>query len=223
VSSRPLSPESRRSLETAAATFHAALPGSPAEAYLAARGISPASSERFRLGFVSEAVPGYEQFLGRLAIPNICGGDRPHVVGIDFRALGDAEPKYLRPSGMETRMFNTRALDEAEDTLCITEGQFDTIVLEQLGLHSVAILGVDGWKSHYWRLLEGFTRLVLFRDNDEAGKRLEAAIRKTDLPLTCYVPPGVGEKGDVSESFLNGHGDDLVRLALGTHQNGVSA
>jgi DNA primase len=218
VTSRPLDVESLKSLERATRTFQAALYGSHgAASYLTSRGINPGSAERFRLGFVTEQVPGFERFMGMVAIPNICGGERPHVVGIKFRRLPDEEGKKYDQPSRPTRLFNARAIDEADDVLCITEGELDAVILEQLGLHAIAAAGNTAWKGHYWRLLEGFPRIVLFRDNDDAGLLLERDIRKFDLPLACFVPPGVGEKGDVTDSFLAGHGPALVNLALGMH------
>ncbi|PVU81342.1 hypothetical protein DDP54_15690 (plasmid) [Cellulomonas sp. WB94] len=218
MTSKPLDVESQKSLETATRTFQAALPGSaPAVEYLAGRGISRDTAERFQLGFVTEPVPGFERFMGMVAIPNICGGDRPHVVGIKFRRLPDEEGKKYDQPSQPTRMFNARAIDEADEVLCITEGELDAVILEQLGLHAIGVPGNTAWKAHYWRLLEGFPRLVLFRDNDDPGLVLEKEIRRYDLPLVSYVPPGVGEKGDVTDSFLSGHGPELVSLALGVH------
>ena len=220
---RPLDVESQKSLETATSTFQAALPNHPeATAYLAGRGLSHDTAGRFRLGFVDTQVPGFERFMGMIAIPNICGGERPHVVGVKFRRLPDQEGKKYDQPSQPTRLFNARAIDEADDVLCITEGELDAIVLEQLGLHAVGVPGSSAWKSHYWRVLEGVPRVVLFRDNDDAGLALEKEIRKSDLPLVCYVPPGVDMKGDVTDSFLAGHGADLVNLALGTHSEGAA-
>ena len=209
---KPLPPSVRDSLEAATATFEAALReagGRPAVEYLVGRGIDRSTAETFRLGYVATAdVPGFERFVGRLAIPNICAAG--HVVSFKFRALDDlTEPKYDAPD-MPTRLFNLRALNEADDCLWLTEGEIDAITLSQLGAPAVAVPGVHNWKKHYARILEGFERVVLVRDDDDAGLDLAKKLGATDLPLLTVRPPR-GFK-DVNAALAAGHRDELLEL-----------
>ena len=94
------------------------------------------------------------------------------------------------------------------------------MILSQIGLQSVGVPGTNTWKSHHWRMLEGFRRVVLFRDNDEAGTILESELKNTNLPVVVVHPPG-GK--DVTASYMAGHGDELIGLALGKgHDNSTS-
>ncbi len=74
-----------------------------------------------------------------------------------FRSVDGAEPKYLGISGALIRLFNLRAIAEAEDLICITEGEIDAISLESVGLPAVGVPGANSWKRHHARLFNGFT------------------------------------------------------------------
>ena len=212
---KPLLPSVRESLEQAAERFASALPGSPAESYLRGRGLDPAWARvAFRLGYVADnTVPGFERFAGRLAIPNLCAAGHP--VGFKFRDLNpDSDFKYDMPTGQQQRIFNLRALVTDDDTIAVTEGEMDTIALGSLGVASVAVPGVHNWnKRRHWRLFEGFRRVVLIRDNDEAGGELAKKMLDTDLPVVVVAPPGAHK--DVNDALVAGLGDELVRLVNG--------
>lgn len=212
---KPLLPSVRDSLELAAATFERELAEAgarPAVEYLVGRGIDRSTAESFRLGYVATAdVPGFERFVGRLAIPNICAAG--HVVGFKFRALppedADTDRKY-DGLDMPVRLFNLRALNDAEDVIWVTEGEIDAISLSMLGAPTVAVPGANNWKKHHARILEGFDRVVLVRDDDDAGLDLAKKIGATDLPLLTVRPPR-GYK-DVNAALAAGARDQLEEL-----------
>ena len=68
-----LSESQKKSLRDATLAYQRAFPGSPAEEYLASRGLGfPSIKEemdKFMLGYVAEPLPGHEQYQGMLAIP----------------------------------------------------------------------------------------------------------------------------------------------------------
>lgn len=204
---KPLHESVRRSLEEATQIFEAALPGSPAEEYLVGRGI--ARGFGFRLGYVAEAIPGFERFTGRLCIPNICAAG--HVVGIKFRALGDGEPKYDKPAGMSNRLFNLRALNEDSPIIALCEGEVDAISVAQLGIPAVGVQGANGWKAHHPMLFEGYERVAVVRDMDEKGLDLAKKILATDLPVVVVEPPG----DDANDAVQLGNGVILAKLIRG--------
>lgn len=206
---KPLQPTVRESLEDATTRFMGWFTGSPAETYVAGRGLLDAWVD-FRLGYVAEPVPGFERFVGRLAIPNICASG--HVVGMKFRALGDEDPKYDGLS-LPSRLFNLRALNADTDVMCLTEGELDAVALGVLGVPAVAVPGKGGWKAHHHRILEQYRRIVLFRDVDGAGGELVARVTGTDLPVIVVTPPG-GHK-DVNDALVAGLGSELVDIVRG--------
>lgn len=183
--------------------------------YLAGRGVNEATASDFRLGYVAtDDVPGFERFEGKLAIPNICAAGT--VVGVKFRDIsGDDSHKYDQPAGQQLRMFNLRALAVESEFIAITEGEIDCITLNQLGVPAVSVSsGANSWNERrHWRLFEGYSRVVLFRDNDEAGGELAKKVLGTDLPVQVVAPPGRFK--DINEAHVAGHGDQLVRLVTG--------
>ena len=97
-----------------------------AKDYLANRSLSVEEASIFHLGVVEEPLPGHEPYKGRLAIPYITPSG---VVDIRFRAMATEEPKYLGLIGSKTTMFNTQACFVADKYICVTEGEFDCIIM----------------------------------------------------------------------------------------------
>jgi len=204
-------PAVRESLERATATFQASLAESPAAEYVQGRGLGPAIGAH-RLGYVDQEIPGYERFVGRLAIPNICASGV--VVGIKFRDItGLDKVKYDQPAGQAARLFNLNALNTAGESIALTEGELDTVALSTLGIPSVGIPGASSWKRHHWRLFEGFQKVFFFGDQDDAGRALLKALMATSLPILPCIPPGGAN--DVNEALIAGRGPQLLRLFTG--------
>lgn len=169
----PLDRSQKEFLEQATAQFEVDLLGSPAVGYLEGRGISPELSARYRLGYVGSTRDGLERYRGRIAVPSICARG---VVSMRFRSLDpDADVKMLgMPKPWPTRLFNVRAVQEADDVIAITEGEFDAISLEAMGLPAVGAPGANSWESsdyrHHGRLFSGFRKVLIFGDGDDAGR-----------------------------------------------------
>lgn len=212
---RPLSESQKKSLEQAAAAFEEELGGGPGEHYLDSRGIDPALSAKHRLGYVSGDAPLWaRRFMGRLAIPNLSHDG--HVVGFKFRDLDpDSERKYDQPAGQVARLFNLRALaDPSADTVVLTEGEIDAITLTGYGVAAVGVPGANAWKKHHWRLFEGYDRVVLVQDADEAGDALVRALRGTPLDVVVVYPPDGTD--DVNDAHVQGRADELLAMIHGT-------
>jgi DNA primase len=175
--------------------------------YLRGRGIDRATSERFRLGYVADPITGHEQYKGRLVIPSI--GPAGNVYGLRFRSLDGSEPKYLGLSGQVTRLFNVRAINEADDIICITEGEIDAISLAVAGLNAVGVPGASAWKRHHARLFVGFAKVYVFGDGDPAGRLFASTVCES---LRNSQPVPMPEGLDIN-SILVGTGIESV-LAL---------
>lgn len=197
---------------------------SPAEEYvLGVRGLDPATVERHRLGYAGPGtnIPGLERFNHHLVIPYLAADGHP--VRFKFRSLDPtAEKRYDAPKGQPQRLFNVEAVTTGSDYLAITEGEIDCMSLSQLGVPTVGIAGVSAWKHHFPRLMEGFNRVVLFKDNDMDGSKtdvLEEAIRKDapDMPLLAIVVPSPFK--DINEALVAGAGDLIRQLATGRKAN----
>lgn len=207
---RPTSDSRRAELEEAAARYQAAVTVEAAQ-YLLDRGISKETALTSRLGVVVDPVLGHEAFRGRLAIPYIVA-DRP--VSMRFRCIEDHDcksrgcPKYIQESDEETRMYNVSALHRAHTEIEVTEGEFDALVLDQLGYPAVAIPGVNNWKPRHRRMLAGFSKIRVWGDPDAAGRdfvnKLCRSLRQArGVTLT---------EGDVTETFLRSGEAEIRRL-----------
>ena len=135
--------------------------------YLSTRNLSVEEAQRFHLGVVKDALPGHEQYLGRLAIPYITPSG---VVDIRFRALGDVDPKYMGMPGAKTSMFNAQTVLTASDYICVTEGEIDCITVSVKTTHpAVGIPGANNWKPFYSKILDDFDTVIVLADGDSAG------------------------------------------------------
>lgn len=224
---KPLAPSQRASLEAATRAFEAALRGVDLEGraldtgpatevidYLKTRGFTGETAKRFRLGAVPHGYPGFERFAGRLAIPNICASGHP--VGIKFRTVDsnyDGDKKYDQPAGQVARLFNLQATNPATDLLAICEGELDTLSLVQLGIPALGVPGASAWKSRHVGLLEGFDRIVVVADADDAGRMMAKKIVDSDLPVVVVEPPH--GCNDANEALRMGFGEELARMIRG--------
>ena len=161
-----------------------------AEQYLLTRQLSVEEAKLFHLGVVVDPLPGHEAFTGRIAIPYITPSG---VVDIRFRAMHNEEPKYMGMIGAKTTMFNTQACFVATKYICVTEGEFDSIMMSVKTAHpTVGIPGANNWKSHYGRILDDFDMVIVLADGDNAGAEFGKKIVR-ELPNANVIPMPDGE------------------------------
>ena len=161
-----------------------------AEEYLAQRSLSVEEASIFHLGVVDEPLPGHEQYKGRLSIPYITPSG---VVDIRFRSMHGEDPKYMGLIGAKTTMFNTQACFVADKYICVTEGEFDCIIMSVKTLHpTIGIPGANNWKSHYTRILDDFDIVIVLADGDAAGQEFGKKISR-ELPNVNIISMPEGE------------------------------
>ena len=165
---KKLSESQRRFNREATSKYVAAMPGSPAEEYLATRGLAFPGAELYALGYVQDPLPGHEQYRGMLAIPYLRPGD---CASIRFRCFQDHEHvghgKYNTAAGDTPWLYNTGAL--GGDEIGIAEGELDAITASRV-IPTVGVPGVSAWKPYWDQLFEGYRRIVVFTDGDEPGR-----------------------------------------------------
>lgn len=198
---------------SAAATYAAALTKSDtALTYLAKRGLSEGSATSFQLGYVESPLTGHEQYAGRLAIPYLT---RSGVCGIAFRCIehDDCKPvhkdKYLWPSGLDRRIYNTPAFDVPSPHIAICEGEIDAMTAHQEVMPAVGIPGADAFKE-WWALpFLGYDTVYVLTDDDDAGHALGQKIcRYIPQARPVVMPPDVN-------SFYLAEGSDALRARIG--------
>ncbi len=104
----------------------------------------------------------------------------------DTRAIGDAQPKYLRSKGYKTDKytFPYKQLQETrKEFVVVVEGVFDCISLWQDNIPSICNFGVSKCNINIAHLIEaGITDIFVMFDNDEAGiKATESMLHNTEV------------------------------------------
>ncbi|NEB42524.1 topoisomerase [Streptomyces sp. SID14515] len=215
----------------AAKTYYQQFRGSPAEEYIKARGLEDVA-EKFTLGYVGSALTGHEQRARSLVIPYLRPAGGPHgVATIRFRCIADecvrdeagnylaperkeahqGHGKYLTLPGDMPRLFNTRALIEAAPSIVVTEGEFDAMAWESVGVPAIAYQGTSSWRDYFIPPLLAFGTVFIIADGDKPG--IEAAEKLAAQLLNAKVV--VLGDGHDSNSFLHKHGAAALRERIG--------
>ncbi|AFI24968.1 hypothetical protein [Mycobacterium phage SWU1] len=190
-----LSESQRTYLWEATSRYRESLPGSPADEYLASRGLAGrAELSRFGLGFVDDPLPGHEMYRGCLAIPYMRWSPWRHwtVAAIRYRRIDGGTPKYLSMPGEKDRLYNTYALTKYSKDMAICEGELDTITAELCGLPTVGLSGAQKWKPYFRELFLGYRNVNILADGDDAGMEFARSVAKT-LPNARIIPMPDGE------------------------------
>jgi DNA primase len=199
-------------LEEATSAYQEALTPGVAR-YLLDRGIGREEAVTHRLGVVGDMpFPGHERFRGMLAIPYLDRNGAPLTVR--FRCLEEHDHraafhgKYNTIKDDPPRMYGVADVHQAGDTIEVTEGELDRIILRKIGLHAVAIPGASLWQGRHRRMLAGFNRVRVWGDPDDAGAEFTARICRS-----LRSAKGVRLRdGDVSETYMQGGAQALLDL-----------
>jgi len=127
------------------------------------------------------------------------------IIFLQGRRLDQENPKYLHLK-KPAPLYNLDTLDEAEkgQEVYISEGVFDTMILEQNRYKAVGILGVNNFKPDYTALFKGLD-VVIVLDNDKAGEQGTLKLAE----MFYYKGQGVSKKQlpegikDITEYFKN--------------------
>ena len=175
-----------------------------AKEYLSSRHLSVEEASIFHLGVVADPLPGHEPYKGRLAIPYITPSG---VVDIRFRAMHNEDPKYMGLVGAKTTMFNTKACFVADKYICVTEGEFDCIMMGVKTQHpTIGIPGANNWKPHYAKILDDFEIVIVLADGDAAGLEFGKKISREIGNVNIISMP----EGEDVNSMMVKRGSDWV-------------
>ncbi|MFN8632908.1 MAG: DNA primase [Chloroflexota bacterium] len=152
--------------------------GDELAAYLRWRGV-PIQSGR-RTGLLLGT--GNELMAGRIVIPEIRGGRPVWLIG---REVGDgAGPKYLGQPGPRRLLGWDSA--SREWSVCVVEGAFDWLTLQQWRVPSVALLGTHV-RPETMQALRRFRRVHLVLDADPAGLEATGRLLQALGPVAVQV------------------------------------
>jgi 5S rRNA maturation endonuclease (ribonuclease M5) len=117
--------------------------------------------------------------------------------GTLFRAkqfAPDGRSWWLGGQGKGQIPYGLEQLERGGKALVLTEGESDTLALRLAWPESIVAIGIPGassWKSEWKQIADGFERVYLSFDGDEAGGRLAEAVA-ADLPQAkvLHLPAG---------------------------------
>lgn len=116
---------------------------------------------------------------GMVTIPYTIGGNTVSVRGRAW-PYGGQGMKYKTPAGHKARLYNVDACygDEAEQHLIVTEGEFDALVLGQMGFPAIAVPGAGTWQDRWDSYVASTKRLFTVFDRDPAGEQGTQKLRE---------------------------------------------
>lgn len=142
--------------------------------YFSQRGLSPATVDRFRLG--------YDPSAGCVVLP--C--ENGHCVRRSVR-----EKRYLNEKGQPSPLFQPELLAEGQGTpVFLLEGTFDALSVEELG-HPACALNGSGNREKAAAILRQLPKpspILLLTDNDAAGDSWAKALTE-EFPWLYRCPP----------------------------------
>lgn len=186
-----LSNEHRRSLARAQEEYSRNL--TRAEEYLTGRGIDLAAASSAGLGVVVDPIPGHEFLAGRLAIPYMTPAG---PVNMTFRCMRSHDckelghQKYMTWEGLGANLYNVVALEEANASIAIAEGEIDALSSSLAGIPCVGISGAEKWKDHWKNVFEDFSKIYVWQEGDEAGKRFAKKVSMELGAIRVQLPNG---------------------------------
>ncbi|MFD8088952.1 topoisomerase [Streptomyces malaysiensis] len=215
----------------AAKEYFSQFEGSPAEAYMSARGLAPVAA-KFGVGYVGSARTGDERLAGMLVIPYFRPAGGEHAVAtIRYRCIADEcvkdeDGNYLAPTqkerhvghgkykslpGDHPRLYNTAALIRPTPYIALSEGEFDSQASELAGVPCAGTQGTSAWRGHFDPAFIGFEAVFIIADDDEPG--IQAADKRAaEMPNGKVIVLGGGH--DIN-SFVHTQGVDEYRKRLG--------
>jgi len=142
--------------------------------YLHNRGVGLTTIVDFEIGYIN-----YGPYIGRVAIPvyDITGKE---IIWFEGRAIKKTMmPPYFRPKGSpkKSTVFNYHRVHD-KDSVIVTEGIMDAIVLHSWGYPSVCVFGTN-YNIDQLILLSSFEKVHFCFDGDGPGRNAAASIRRS--------------------------------------------
>ena len=222
----------RPGAEEAARLYQEQYHGSPAEAYLTARGLAE-GVPRYLPGFVGDSVKvGHEAYWHHLVIPYLRPAGLKYTATVRFRCIKDEcvkgpdgqflflsgqkedhgrHSKYQSLPGDPPRIYNTTSLAKTSPHIVIAEGEFSSWAVELDGIPSIAVQGTGAWADSFYRAVLGYARVFILGDGDEAGRKMTEKLAER---LPNGVPVSLPE-GEDPDSLRRQYGDGSIRRLLG--------
>lgn len=134
-----------------------------AQNYLKSRGIDMETANRFHLGFNTFDIKGFE--LNAIVIPT-------SINSYTARNIYDGQDiKYYKTRKYDAQLLNQTAITNDIPYCVITEGEFDCLSFETIGINCVGLCSANYVNKLIEKGVDKNKTYILAFDNDEAGKR----------------------------------------------------
>lgn len=143
-------------------------------------------------------------------------GEYDHVFSKFKPLVAEKGAKSTRDSNTKSILFGINLADEAYNngikTLVICEGEPDCLVVDQACKETVATVSIPsgssdfGWVDHCWKWLKKWEKIIVWGDNDAAGKAfLHKAAQKLDRNRCWMVESDFKDANDMLKALYKKH------------------
>ena len=170
--------------------------------YIEGRGISRETVDKFKLEYVEHFFPQLNKKTTCVAFPYYRNGE---LINVKYRT---GDKKFLQVKDAESIFFGMDLITDFS-RLIITEGEWDTMALAEIGIEAVSVPNgaKDGSNEdnklecieNCWNWLQKFDSYVICSDNDAAGKILENSLIRRLGKHKCKVVRFRQDKDDANE------------------------
>jgi len=172
-------------------------------AWLTDRGLTEDTILDAELGYIPDG-----RYRDSIAIPY--RDVRGEVATVRYRRLGpDVPRKYDQIKGSRLRLYNVKNTDRSVVAIC--EGEFDSLIMGQLGIPAVAVPGATSWQKAWKWLFRNCDLVYVITDADEAGRKAGNKIIGQVGTVTDVVAIHLPNGKDVTDVYLEDP-DQLRRL-----------
>lgn len=165
--------------------------------YLQGRGLSTSTVIDAKLGYCTSAMS--PRFGDSIAIPYFDAQHRHRATRYRHLRPGTRN-KYDAPAGSSRHLYGVEAI--SSPVVYVTEGEFDSLILRQLGAAAVAIPGAQSWDRSWRWLFRDCDLVVVALDSDEEGTKAQRKVASQVATVTEVETIDLPAGMDVTELWL---------------------